>query len=334
MGIRFRCPDCGKKIHVKDFLAGKRGICPKCEAGVDIPLVSQLPPSRKKSSKKSKPAEPDDLDDDFVESPSREPLGRLIGASEFPTVDPLLEFPGRRWYAASPDGREVGPLSVGEVRAMIDVGDIRAESSVRRDDWPQKMMAAAVWPYWKGADPFALPYTAGGAVAPRNSLLDANAGDDADDGADLDRAGPSARKPPRSAPSSPIPVAQPVPVDSPTLNLPPAVGQAIPASAPLQSSSSPFRAPPQPLGAETSRAPAAPQSATPTDSASPDPGLYYSRLTNFLVLFILALVVAVLTAAAYRLIVDPPAWLRSQQSGISAGRSIVASLASYQRNRS
>jgi hypothetical protein len=39
MGIRFFCPN-GHRLHVKTFLAGKRGICPDCGMGVDIPLTS------------------------------------------------------------------------------------------------------------------------------------------------------------------------------------------------------------------------------------------------------------------------------------------------------
>jgi len=37
MGIRFNCHACGYRLNVKAFLAGKRGICPKCGAKVDIP---------------------------------------------------------------------------------------------------------------------------------------------------------------------------------------------------------------------------------------------------------------------------------------------------------
>jgi hypothetical protein len=37
MGIRFSCPN-GHKLHVKEFLAGKRGICPECGAKFTIPL--------------------------------------------------------------------------------------------------------------------------------------------------------------------------------------------------------------------------------------------------------------------------------------------------------
>jgi hypothetical protein len=36
MGIRLQCPQ-GHKVHVKSFLAGKRGICPQCGAKFDIP---------------------------------------------------------------------------------------------------------------------------------------------------------------------------------------------------------------------------------------------------------------------------------------------------------
>ena len=32
MGIKFRCQACDRKLHVKSFLAGKRGVCPRCGA--------------------------------------------------------------------------------------------------------------------------------------------------------------------------------------------------------------------------------------------------------------------------------------------------------------
>ncbi len=36
MGIKFRCPN-GHKLNVKSFLAGKRGVCPDCQATFRIP---------------------------------------------------------------------------------------------------------------------------------------------------------------------------------------------------------------------------------------------------------------------------------------------------------
>lgn len=37
MGIRFQCPGCGHKLNVKSYLAGRRGICPRCSEGLTIP---------------------------------------------------------------------------------------------------------------------------------------------------------------------------------------------------------------------------------------------------------------------------------------------------------
>jgi hypothetical protein len=40
MGIRFTCPN-GHKLHVKAFLAGKRGVCPQCGAKILIPTEEE-----------------------------------------------------------------------------------------------------------------------------------------------------------------------------------------------------------------------------------------------------------------------------------------------------
>ena len=42
MGIKFYCQDCGKKLNVKAFLAGKKGICPKCGGKVHIPTDKKV----------------------------------------------------------------------------------------------------------------------------------------------------------------------------------------------------------------------------------------------------------------------------------------------------
>ena len=43
MGIKFLCSTCDKKLHVKSFLAGKKGICPHCGGRVRIPMESVFP---------------------------------------------------------------------------------------------------------------------------------------------------------------------------------------------------------------------------------------------------------------------------------------------------
>jgi hypothetical protein len=40
MGIKFRCPS-GHKLNVKSFLAGKKGVCPKCGVSLRIPDASE-----------------------------------------------------------------------------------------------------------------------------------------------------------------------------------------------------------------------------------------------------------------------------------------------------
>ena len=40
MGIKFHCPQ-GHKLNVKAFLAGKKGICPKCGTKLRIPEASE-----------------------------------------------------------------------------------------------------------------------------------------------------------------------------------------------------------------------------------------------------------------------------------------------------
>src|SRR5262245_2034946 len=40
MGIKFHCPN-GHKLNVKAFLAGKKGVCPKCGTRLRIPTASE-----------------------------------------------------------------------------------------------------------------------------------------------------------------------------------------------------------------------------------------------------------------------------------------------------
>lgn len=56
MGIRCYCPN-GHRLHVKSFLAGKRGVCPKCNARFDIPTET--------------------ADEDSAASPSARPVNDL-----------------------------------------------------------------------------------------------------------------------------------------------------------------------------------------------------------------------------------------------------------------
>ncbi|MGA2033955.1 MAG: DUF4339 domain-containing protein [Thermoguttaceae bacterium] len=57
MGIRFYCPN-GHKLNVKEFQAGRRGICPYCGAKFQIPTQSTRPASKgKEHASEHSPAE-------------------------------------------------------------------------------------------------------------------------------------------------------------------------------------------------------------------------------------------------------------------------------------
>jgi hypothetical protein len=88
MGIKFYCPN-GHKMHVKGFLAGKKGLCPKCGVRVEIPTQSdqhappQLDqPSRVNSGNDSSPGTPPAK---TVVRPNRDPIFGI------PADEPALE---------------------------------------------------------------------------------------------------------------------------------------------------------------------------------------------------------------------------------------------------
>jgi hypothetical protein len=60
MGIKFHCAN-GHKIHVKAFLAGHRGVCPKCGVKVDIPHQSE--PNLISPASAAHPLEAEESDD-------------------------------------------------------------------------------------------------------------------------------------------------------------------------------------------------------------------------------------------------------------------------------
>ena len=133
MGIRFLCDACGKRIHVKDFLAGKRGICPKCGAGVDIPLESRLPAGRTRQAR-APTSEP--KADEASSSLRLLPVGRIVGVSDFPRTDVLAEAANSPWFIRTAEFAPPRLLDGNELRTLLDTGTIGPAAEVRRDDWP------------------------------------------------------------------------------------------------------------------------------------------------------------------------------------------------------
>ena len=85
MGIRFYCPN-GHKLHVKEFQAGRQGICPHCGISMEIPLASTRP-----SSKQRRGGQPDGGTDDgqlvrIVHSDGRSTQPAAAAAQRNPAV--------------------------------------------------------------------------------------------------------------------------------------------------------------------------------------------------------------------------------------------------------
>ncbi len=168
MGIRFLCPACQKKVHVKDHQAGLRGFCPKCQARIDIPWQSTLP--AKKRSSNGDAASPELGSDPDVANPAAAAIagsaplqaadglelsvstilphvGRLIAVHADAPVDPLDEAGDAQWYIVPPDGTEpFGPADPRLVRQWMREGRIVARSLVWRQDWSDWRKAGSVWP--------------------------------------------------------------------------------------------------------------------------------------------------------------------------------------------
>jgi DNA-directed RNA polymerase subunit RPC12/RpoP len=164
MGIKFRCQDCDKKLHVKSFLAGKRGICPHCGARVNIPSESQAasepvvaashansraegPPAQKKDTPARKPTVKRTAD--AKNSPSAikkkaPPTGARTAVAE--ADDPFSAAPDAVWYVRPPGGGQFGPANSDIMQRWLEEGRVSPDALVWREGWPDWKAAGPVFP--------------------------------------------------------------------------------------------------------------------------------------------------------------------------------------------
>jgi len=160
MGIRFYCPN-GHKLNVKDFQAGRKGICPFCGTKMQIPLESTRSSSRRRRSQ-------------GAESVSRAASGATVAEMGSPTVaataprpdqyptttddadssaaaeadsaDPLAEAGDAVWYVRPTTGGQFGPANAHVMRTWLAEGRIAAETLVWREGWRDWQEADGVFP--------------------------------------------------------------------------------------------------------------------------------------------------------------------------------------------
>lgn len=135
MGIRFLCPN-GHKLHVKDFLAGKRGVCPNCQARFYVPTQSmpnlRVAPAQKRGSGDSHPP-----------TGVNQPAASATPAG--PNSDPLAGPPDTHWHVRYASGEQFGPAAPDVMRRWLAEGRVPADALVWRSDWEQWRAAQDVF---------------------------------------------------------------------------------------------------------------------------------------------------------------------------------------------
>ena len=141
MGIRFYCPK-GHKLNVKDFQAGRKGICPYCGAKIQIPTES----TRESSKTKGREPTPEESGPAVGSSgeagqtalgPGADPA-EAASAAAGPAKTPAAEFAGPGPAAASP----VGSPAVGAASGAIAPQNASITPAVPRPAAPAAPAAA------------------------------------------------------------------------------------------------------------------------------------------------------------------------------------------------
>lgn len=167
MGIRFYCPHCDRRLHVKDYLAGKKGICPHCDEGIVIPQESTI--TKQDSSGAGDPAASQteshgELGADVHPSSTNEvpaaPASEVRADAQLDSVqhgtgahegasdelDPISAGPHLIWYVRPPSGGQYGPAEGDVMRQWVQEGRVTADSLVWQEGWDEWRSAIEIFP--------------------------------------------------------------------------------------------------------------------------------------------------------------------------------------------
>ncbi|MCA9199998.1 MAG: DUF4339 domain-containing protein [Planctomycetales bacterium] len=166
MGIRFLCPN-GHKLNVKDFLAGKRGICPDCGAKFIVPekstsgellRVAAVGDERKQTAfeEPDSPAGRRDASStigtrsgDVSSTAPKPPTPPSTANPSSKAPDPIAEAPHATWYVRPPSGGQFGPATADVMRTWLTEGRVAADGYVWRDGWAEWKLAQEVFRFLK-----------------------------------------------------------------------------------------------------------------------------------------------------------------------------------------
>jgi GYF domain 2 len=149
MGIRFDCEHCGRTLNVKDFLAGKRGICPKCGGRIEIPATTAQSGSLSAAAAASNGNSASRAAEATLPAAvgATGPGGMVSPVGVARAVDPIAEAPQAKWFVL-PAGstKNYGPAVGDAMRQWIREGRVAADALVWREGWSEWRKAAAAFP--------------------------------------------------------------------------------------------------------------------------------------------------------------------------------------------
>jgi hypothetical protein len=185
MGLKFLCHHCNEPMHVKNFLAGKRGKCPNCNQSIRIPEEGEefsRPVSRaedvagsSESSQEateetahaknivaSKSVSVDSASSMGTKSQERDfrPVaskGQTTGATNASSPPPpppgeitlpkcIEEAPNAAWYVRPPSGGQYGPAVGAVFWDWLKEKRVGESALVWREGWGTWQTASAVFP--------------------------------------------------------------------------------------------------------------------------------------------------------------------------------------------
>lgn len=178
MGIKFLCHHCENPMHVKDFLAGKRGKCPQCGGSIRIPANGEdysLPIAadakateslmEQVASVQTAPqtvAATVPLKDAPTKAATAEPQATPVPAPSSKSTaaipEVISEAPNAAWYVRPPSGGQYGPAIGTVFWDWLNEKRVGENSLVWREGWGTWQTAKDVFPdFFRALNSSSLP---------------------------------------------------------------------------------------------------------------------------------------------------------------------------------
>ncbi|MFM8953387.1 MAG: DUF4339 domain-containing protein [Planctomycetaceae bacterium] len=162
MGIVAYCPQ-GHRVKVKDELAGRKGICPECQARFRIPRADGTMATRSgRRATECKVARVVSLDPAVAAALPRalaiaptaeasvaaavEPPDAERPAAPLPLHPALAERPELNWSMAVPGGEASAPMSATALQSLLEAGGLTGAELVWREGWSDWVSIRLVFP--------------------------------------------------------------------------------------------------------------------------------------------------------------------------------------------